>query len=87
VGSLVARAEAGGVELTALSDADIEAVLAQSSDPVAQNAAAEPAVATTLRAAAELRNALARPDVIGGTAPARVEVELTAAAVRLGIAD
>jgi argininosuccinate lyase len=87
VGSLVARAEAGGVELTALSDADIEAVLAESSDPVAQGAATEPEVATTLRAAAELRNALARPDVIGGTAPARVEVELTAAAVRLGIAD
>ena len=87
VGSLVARAEAGGVELTALSDADIEAVLAASPDPVAQSAAAEPEVGTTLRAAAELRNALARPDVIGGTAPARVETELTAAAVRLGIAD
>jgi len=87
VGSLVARAEAAGVELTELPDADIAAVLAESQDPVAVGLATDTAVAARLRAAAELENALARPDVIGGTAPARVNTELTAAAVRLGITD
>ncbi len=87
VGSLVARAEAAGVELTELADTDIAAALAESDDPRARGAASDPEVADELRAAARLENALARPDVIGGTAPARVHVELTAAAVRLGIAE
>jgi hypothetical protein len=87
VGSLVARAEAAGVDLTELPDQDIADVLGVSDDPVAQGAASDPAVAGELRAAASLENALARPDVIGGTAPTRVHAELTAASVRLGIAD
>jgi argininosuccinate lyase len=87
VGSLVARAEAANVELTELPDADFAAVLAESEDSVAAALAPDTAVAVRLRTAAELENALARPDVIGGTAPARVHTELTAAAVRLGIAD
>ena len=87
VGSLVGRAEAAGVELTELSDTDIAAVLASSQDPVARGAASDPEMAAELRSAARLENALARPDVIGGTAPKRVHVELAAAAARLGIRD
>ncbi len=87
VGSLVARAEAADVELTEVPDADIAAVLGASEDPVAAELATDTTVAARLRAAAELENALARPDVIGGTAPGRVHTELSAAAVRLGIAD
>ena len=85
VGMLVARAENAGIDLTELPDSDIRGVLAMSSDPVAAAIADESSVAETLRAAAELTNALARPDVIGGTAPGRVQAELDAAAERLGI--
>ena len=87
VGALVARAEHAGVELTELTDSDIAAVLAESADPVARGAASDPQIAAGLRTAARLENALARPDVIGGTAPVRVHAELAANAVRLGIAD
>jgi argininosuccinate lyase len=87
VGSLVARAEATGVELTELTDADIAAALTDSADPIARGAAADAEVAGELRTAARLENALARPDVIGGTAPSRVHSELTAAAIRLGLDD
>ena len=83
VGSLVARAEAAGVELTELSDRDIAGVLGASEDPVARGVASDPEVAAELRTAAQLENALARPDVIGGTAPARVHAELDAALKRL----
>lgn len=84
VGSLVARAENAEVELTELSDRDIADVLASSADPLAQRVASDPEVAGELRTAATLENALARPDVIGGTAPARVHAELDAAIERLG---
>ena len=87
VGSLVARAESANLELTEISDDDVVAVLAASQDPIAAALATDAAVVVQLRAAAELENALARPDVIGGTAPTRVHTELTAAAVRLGISD
>jgi argininosuccinate lyase len=85
VGSLVAVAEAADLELTELPDADVAAALAASDDPVAAGLASDGAVGARLRAAAELESALARPDVIGGTAPARVQAELDAAAERLGI--
>ena len=83
VGALVARADAAGLELTELADADIAAVLASAPDPVAVGLASQAGVAGQLRAAAELDHALARPDVIGGTAPARVHAELQAAIERL----
>ncbi|HSM34509.1 MAG TPA: argininosuccinate lyase [Anaerolineae bacterium] len=86
VGALVARAERAGIELTELPDSDIATVLAASTDPAARAVASEAGVAAALRAAARLENALARPDVIGGTAPARVHAELAANAARLGIA-
>jgi argininosuccinate lyase len=85
VGALVARAEVAGVELTGLPDGDIVTVLAASVDPTASVLAADPATGSRLRAAASLENALARPDVIGGTAPRRVHAELAAAAERLGL--
>ncbi len=85
VGSLVAVAEMQGAELTELTDADIVDVLAASEDTVAQAAAARLDVADTLRDAARLENALARPDVIGGTAPSRVHAELDAVRERLAV--
>jgi argininosuccinate lyase len=85
VGTLVARAEVAGVELTGLTDADIVAVLGASSDARAASLAADTAVPGALRSAASLDNALARPDVIGGTAPRRVHAQLAAAAERLGL--
>ena len=86
VGALVVRAEEAGVELTALADGDIRETLLASADPVAAVLGSLPAIADALRAAATLENALARPDVVGGTAPGRVQAELKAAARRLGIA-
>ncbi|MFV2062534.1 MAG: argininosuccinate lyase [Chloroflexota bacterium] len=83
VGSLVAWADAAGLGLTEIPDADVAAVLASSDDPVAAGLAPDTAVAARLRAAAGLDVALARPDVIGGTAPPRVHAELAAAAERL----
>jgi argininosuccinate lyase len=85
VGALVARAEGSGSELTALSDADVRVALGATGDVRARELAADDAVAERLRAAARLDDALARPDVIGGTAPPRVAAELRAAAERLGV--
>jgi argininosuccinate lyase len=85
VGSLVAHAEVAGVGLTGLDDADIRAVLGRSSDALAAGLAEDAGLPSVLRAAAELERALARPDVIGGTAPSRVHAELETAAARLGI--
>jgi len=85
VGALVARGESAGLGLTELADADIAGVLAASEDRLAAGLAWEASMGARLRAAAELDNAIARPDVIGGTAPARVHAELAAAAERLGL--
>jgi argininosuccinate lyase len=87
VGSLVARAETAGVELTELPDRDIAEVLATSADPQAQGLAGDADVAVALRSAARLEDALARPDVVGGTAPVRVHAELDAAITRLAPGD
>ncbi len=87
VGSLVARAEASGVELTDLADDDVHAVLSASPEATATALAPDADIATRLREAARLESALARPDVIGGTAPIRVHHELDAAARRLGLDD
>jgi argininosuccinate lyase len=85
VGALVAHAEAAGLELTEMPDEVIAETLAASADPVAREVSADPEVAARLRAAATLENALARPDVVGGTAPARVHAELDATLARLGL--
>jgi argininosuccinate lyase len=87
VGALVARAEQTGVDLTGLTDADVREALGASADPRAQDLATAAGVADQLRHAATLASALARPDVVGGTAPERVEVELRATAMRLGMKE
>jgi len=85
VGSLVRVAETTDVPLAALTDADIAAALRSSDDTVAERLAGEPGIAENLRAAATVEAALARPDVVGGTAPSRVAAELAEAARRLGL--
>jgi argininosuccinate lyase len=85
VGALVRAAETRGVTLARLEEADIADALAASDDPAARDLARDPATHAGLLAAASISAALARPDVIGGTAPARVAAELAAAARRLGI--
>ena len=87
VGSLVARAEAAELDLTALADADVTEVLTASESDVASGLALDADVPARLRSAAGLETALARPDVIGGTAPARVHAELLSVAERLDISD
>jgi argininosuccinate lyase len=86
VGALVARAELSAVELADLADGDVHDALSASDDPQARLLATADGIADTLRRAATLEAALARPDVIGGTAPKRVESELHAAAQRLELA-
>lgn len=85
VGELVARAEAADVDLTDIADGDVTEVLSSSSDEIAVALASAGTTSAQLRAAAGIDAAVARPDVIGGTAPARVEAELDAARTRLGL--
>jgi argininosuccinate lyase len=85
VGRLVKAAEEGGLTLDALSDDALTAALAESDDDTARGLAGDPAAAGRLRAAASIEGAIARCDVIGGTASARVAAELDAASRRLGL--
>jgi argininosuccinate lyase len=83
VGGLVARAEADGRGLDALPDEAFVAALDASPDADAAALARDPSIPGVLRAAADLDAALAAPDVIGGTAPARVREALSTARSRL----
>ena len=83
VGTLVARAEADGIDLDALDDETITAALTGSGDPEAASIATDPGIGEALRAAASIDGALASCDVIGGTAPDRVASALAAARARL----
>jgi argininosuccinate lyase len=85
VGALVARVEMDERPLTALRDDEVTEVLRASADPRAVDLADDRAAPADLRRAAELDVALERPDVIGGTAPARVAAALRAAEERLGL--
>jgi argininosuccinate lyase len=85
VGRLVAAAEGRGVRLDALADADVAASLVTSDDDAARALAADPGIGERVRAAAGIDGALARCDVLGGTAPGRVRAELDAASTRLGL--
>jgi argininosuccinate lyase len=85
VGGLVRVAEARGVDLKALDDREIADALGASDDAAAQALATDESARNDLLAAATLLAALARPDVIGGTAPSRVAAELAEAARRLGL--
>ncbi|MFN8622694.1 MAG: argininosuccinate lyase [Chloroflexota bacterium] len=82
-GRLVGAADAGGVELSGVTDAEVAAALGASDDPRARALAADPGIPDRLRGAATVAGALARCDVIGGTAPARVAAELDAHEARL----
>jgi argininosuccinate lyase len=84
-GRLVAVAEASGIELADAPDAVIAAALAAADDPTATSLTTDPGIGAALRDAATVEGALRRFDVIGGTAPQRVEAELTAAEQRLGL--
>jgi argininosuccinate lyase len=85
VGRLVAVAEGARIGLDELTGGQIVEALAESDDPRARELAAYPRTAETVRGAASVAGALARFDVVGGTAPQRVRVELTSAAERLGL--
>jgi argininosuccinate lyase len=85
VGRLVRRAEEAGIGLGELADGDVVAALEASTDHDARAVATSPDIGEAVRAAATVEAALARADVVGGTARARVATELHAAAVRLGL--
>jgi argininosuccinate lyase len=85
VGALVRVAEERGLTLADLADDDVRAALRASEDTTARGLADDPGFPADLRSAAGVDAALARPDVIGGTAPGRVAAELAAAARRLGL--
>ncbi len=83
VGSLVAQAEDARGRLDAVPDAMIGMALGASGDAGASALAAEAGIGDELRAAASVEGALATCDVIGGTAPHRVQAALAAAAERI----
>ena len=83
VGALVRSAETRGVGLDALDDGEVAAALAGSDDPRSRELAPDLSMSADLRAASTIEAALARPDVIGGSAPERVAAELAEAARRL----
>jgi argininosuccinate lyase len=85
VGSFVAEAERSALSLDALDDATIAATLASSGDSVAVALVGDADLPAELRAAAALEGALAGCDVVGGTAPRRVEAALAVAKARLGL--
>ena len=86
VGRLVRTAEVDGLSLEVLSDDAVTAALRESDDESVRALAGDPTTAARLRAAASIEGALARCNVIGGTAPSRVADELAAASRRLGLA-
>jgi argininosuccinate lyase len=84
VGRLVGQAERDGVRrLEDLPDVAFRGALAASDDPAATELAADGGIAAELRRAGTLEGALAAPDVIGGTNPARVVEALETARRRL----
>jgi argininosuccinate lyase len=83
VGALVAQADAAGLRLDAIPDSMIEGALRAVGDPTAVRLASEPGITDALRSAASIDGALAACDVIGGTAPARVQAALLAARERV----
>jgi argininosuccinate lyase len=87
VGSLVAQAEEAGIELGDVPDSMIGMALGASGDAVAKRLADEPGLGDSLREAAGVEGAIAGCDVIGGTAPGRVNAALKAARSRLDTAQ
>jgi argininosuccinate lyase len=83
VGSIVAQADEAGLRLDAVPDSMIGLALGASGDPIAGSLASDATIGHSLRAAASIDGALASCDVVGGTAPTRVEMALRAAKARL----
>jgi argininosuccinate lyase len=83
VGTLVAQAEAAGVELDDVPDSMIAGAFGSTDDPIARDLVGDPTVGPAVRQAASVEGALASCDVVGGTAPARVAAALEAARARL----
>jgi argininosuccinate lyase len=84
VGSLVRALEGRGASTLAdAHDAEWTAALAASSDATARGLADDPSIGDLLRAGATVEAALARADVLGGTAPERVSAALADARTRL----
>ncbi len=85
VGTVVrAQESAGATNLEGTPDAVWRAALAAGDDPVAVALSADATIPDRLRRAATVEAALARADVIGGTAPTRVAAELARVRARLG---
>jgi argininosuccinate lyase len=84
-GRLVAAAEAAGVGLDGVDDTVVRASLRAAEDPIAEGLAEDAGIGADLRRAASVEGALARFDVIGGSAPGRVAGELAATEARLGL--
>ena len=83
VGSVVKSIERTGRTLERTEDGVWRGALAGSADPKAQDLATDAGLPAHLRRAATVEAALARPDVVGGTAPGRVAAALAAARQRL----
>ncbi len=83
VGSVVKSIERTGRTLERTEDGVWRGALAGSADPKAQDLATDAGLPAHLRRAATIEAALARPDVLGGTAPGRVVAALAAARQRL----
>ena len=83
VGSVVKSIERTGRTLERTEDGVWRGALAGSADPKAQDLATDAGLPAHLRRAATVEAALARPDVLGGTAPGRVVAALAAARQRL----
>ena len=86
VGSLVATAEGtGAATLAGLPDEAFLEAFAVADDSTTRGLAASTGIVAELRQAATIEATLAGPDVIGGTAPARVREALAAARARLDV--
>jgi argininosuccinate lyase len=83
VGALVAGAEEAGVRLDAVDDGAVRSAFDATGDSEAIRLAGEPGIGDLVRSAASIDGALASCDVIGGTAPTRVDAALRAARQRL----
>jgi argininosuccinate lyase len=84
VGALVGRAEEGNIRvLSDVPPAAFAGILASSDDETARRLASEPRVVETLLREATIAASLAGADVIGGTAPRRVQAAIAAARARL----
>ena len=83
VGSVVKELERDARPLDDADDALWARQLAASPDLTAQKLAAEPDLPALQRRCAGVESALARPDVVGGTAPRRVAAALAEARRRL----